>query len=516
MAFDLATAKPVTGRFDLSTAKSVEDPGAAATPEHPPTAEQIPGYTPVEKAPEPSWLEKLTGAGEAGLSMASAPFGMAAGGVAGLNDLLTGRGSPIEAAKHAASQFTYAPRSEKGREYLAKTADFMGAMPPVLPELPMVGAAARGASEASGAGRAAGVAAKVLPKADPQVAKLAKKAEDMGIPLRPDMLSDNKFARMIGDALEKVPLSGSQESERRVAFNRAVMRQIGADPKAEQLTPDVFNKAITESGKTIGNIAGKYQLKVDSGLENQLLDHMASAASTATPDVEKVLTGHINELLAKVEDGQVDGKAWREWNTKIGTQIRSAQNGDLRNALGDLQRDVMRAMKRGISVGDLAKFDEARKQYANSITLEPMVAKATTGDISPAGLLTRMTANRAGQRVMARGGGGELGDVARVGKRFVAEPPTSNTPERLLMYKGIGAAGAAAAGTLAPHAAAGAAGIVGLANLYNRLGPALAKTDAGRKLLERLQFRMAAAGKEGAALPLGAPAAEAITEQEQP
>lgn len=465
-------------------------------------------------------LDRLFGAGEAGLSMATAPFGVAAGTLAGASDMLGGAlggtGKAVPAFKQAASQFTYAPRSEKGKEYLGKAANFMSAMPPIVPELPAMGAAARAAGEASGAGRLAtraGEAARsVLPKVDPQVAVLAKKAEGMGIPLRPDMLTDNQVVRIMGDALEKVPLSGSQGPARATAFNKAVMRQIGADPAADRLTPEVFSKAVDASGKTIGDIASRYQLAVDRGLEDQLLKHLADAASTATPDVEKVVNGYVASLLDKVQGamggGAVDGKAWREWNTKIQQQIRTTNNGDLRNALGELQRDVMRSMRRGIAVKDAAKFDEARKQYANAIALEPVVAKSTTGDLSPSSVFTQMTNTRGKQRMMARGQGGEMADVARVGRRFVQEPSTSHTAEREMAYKALGTAGAVATGAAVPHAAPVVAGVYGIANLYNRLAPSLAKTEGGRRLLVRMQERIAAEGKQ---VPLGAPVAQAIT-----
>ncbi len=66
------------------------------------------------------------------------------------------------------------------------------------------------------------VADVVTPKPSPEIAALAKKAEDMGIELRPDMLANNRIAKFIGEALEQVPASGSKAEQRQMAFNSAL------------------------------------------------------------------------------------------------------------------------------------------------------------------------------------------------------------------------------------------------------------------------------------------------------
>jgi hypothetical protein len=448
----------------------------------------------LEPAPEsPGLGEMATGAGEAALSAATAPFGAAQGLGAALGHRAIGDEDFGHAYDRVSEANTYSPKTETGKDYVNKVGNVLGELPPILPEAGAIGAAMRGAAPAVGraAGAAKGAVKAGLPSVDPAVAKLAQKAQELGIPLRPDMLTDNQLVRLAGDALEKVPLSGGKAGERATAFNKAVMKQIGADPEAPKLTPEIFSKAIDGSGKAIGEIAGRYNLPMNTALEDQILTHIEEAQKFATPDVDKVLNGHVNDILEKVKpDGTIEGKAWREWNTRITAQIRSTQNGDLRNTLTGLQRDVMRAMQRSISAKDLPRFEEARRQYANAIALEPVVAKSATGDISPSAVFTQMTNSKGKQRLMARGQGGEMADVARIGKRFVQEPSSSVTAEREMAYKTLGAAGAITAGSLNPGAAAAAGGVYGLANVYNRLAPSLAKSLGGRKMLDRMQERM--------------------------
>lgn len=105
------------------------------------TAEQIPGYTPVEKAAEPSWLEKLTGAGEAGLSAITGITAPLEGGASAIANLVAGRGPQAagEAFRRVSEQGQYDPRTEAGQSMAASASDFMGNLPPVIPEIPSLG-----------------------------------------------------------------------------------------------------------------------------------------------------------------------------------------------------------------------------------------------------------------------------------------------------------------------------------------------------------------------------------------
>lgn len=301
---------------------------------------------------------------------------------------------------------------------------------------------------------------------------LARKAEEFGIPLRPDQLSDNRVVRAIGDALEKVPLGGSKAGVRQRAFNRAVMDQIGADPKAERLTPDVFDDAMTRSGSTIGDISERSQIPIDEKLNSALDEHVSQSEKFGTSDVAKIVRNYVEEVRSKAEDGVLPGEALKNINSQLGKQIRGA-DGELKMALGDLQDTLQDALQHNISGEDLAALKEARRRYAIGKTIEPLVAKSATGDVSPAGLMGRVTADKAGKGRMARGRGGDVGDLARIGQRFLKEPPSSGTAERLGAYGTIG--GLTTGAALAPGAAAAGVATIGAANLYNRAGPKLTK-----------------------------------------
>jgi hypothetical protein len=281
------------------------------------------------------------------------------------------------------------------------------------------------------------------------------------------MLSNNRVAKMIGEALEQVPLSGSKAEQRQIAFNKAITKIIGGG-NADRLTPDVFDKAMTESGEKIGQISKETPIKADEEFRASFLQTAREASKFETSDVAKIVRNYVTELDRMTQKGVIDGDAFRKLNTKLGKQIRSTSNGDLKNALYGLQEKMHDALEKNISSPEkLAELQDARYKYAIGKVIEPLVAKAKGGDISPAGLMGRVTSDSTKKSMMARGKGGEIGDLAKIGQAFLKEPPSSGTGER------IGAYSLLTGGAIAePHTAAG---IVGAANIYNRLGPAITK-----------------------------------------
>lgn len=436
-------------------------------------------------------LGKIVSPIDAALTAGSAAVGGIVGAVAGAgNNIVNGRAPGArqgeEYGSRVAESIVRPPATQTARsmlEGLGTIAAPVGGLPTAyLSSLATTAApAARvatgavNATAAQAAPRLSQMAGALVPKVDPTTARLAAKAQDQyGIPLRPDQLYNNKFAKMAGEASEKVPLAGSKAETRQEAFNKALISQIGGDAQATKLTPDVFDQAIRTSGQKIGDIAAKTPLAIDGELSQALDSHLANVAKFETSDVARVVTNYIDELRSKAANGAVAGEAFRKLNTKINNQMRSTSNGDLKHALSELQDDLQDALQRGLTGDDLAALQAARRQYATAKTIEPLVAKSSTGDISPAGLMGRVTANNAGKARMARGTGGEIGDLARIGQRFLKEPPSSGTAERGLVY------GLAGGGVVAePYTAAG---VYTLSNIYNRTGAAVA-----RKLTPRLR-----------------------------
>lgn len=101
-------------------------------------ADMIPGQTAAEippKAPDPNFLEKLGGAGEAALSMGSGIVGGLVGNIAGVGKSLTGGKFGTAAGANEGQQvandvsraMTYQPRTQAGRDIIGTVGDVMDA-----------------------------------------------------------------------------------------------------------------------------------------------------------------------------------------------------------------------------------------------------------------------------------------------------------------------------------------------------------------------------------------------------
>lgn len=446
---------------------------------HEPTPADIPGGVPTSAQPDLTLKDKVLGPAEAIMSMGSGAIAAPVGATAGVLKNLTGGNFGTSAglkeadktAESVSNALTYQPRTEGGKQTVKAIGDIgekskLGGMGP-----------AEGFALAGAAPAAAETGRAVLPTVanaakklniggiSPEVAELARKAQGYGIQIPPDMLQNNKIVSMLGEAMRKVPLSGAPTEGNQIAFNKALIKLIGGE--GERLTPDVFDKAMTKSGERIGEISAQTPIPMES-IGPQVHQLTASIIKRETPDVSRVIMGYAEDIkdMAAKNGGVIPGETFRKLNSEIGAQARRTSNGDLKHALGEFQDAMHDALEANISSPELMKdLRDARAQYRIGKTLEPLVAKSETGDISGSSLMSAATSDKSKKAAMARGRGGDLGDLARIGQKFMKEPKSSGTAERGLAYGVLGGAG-----YMNPAAAAG---VYGVANAYNRLGPRL-------------------------------------------
>jgi hypothetical protein len=432
--------------------------------------------------------ERMYGAGEAGLSLATGVPAALAGAYAGVGGRLMGK-DQNDTARSVMGAMTYRPRSEAGQDYLgnvgkaldeSKLAGLGPTEGVALGAIPMPGRAVRGAAgraiaESPEATLVKKGAAALAPKVDPQTAQLAQRAEQMGIKIPPDMLSDNKFLRLIGQASREVPASGSPVPANREAFNRALIRSFGGDESATKITPQVFDKAMDQHGKTIGDISAAHDV-FPASLEPRL-QRLMWEVRNETPEVRAVIDGYLKDIGESVAGGTIAGEAWRKLRTEVTGQMRRSSNSDLQHALSQLDDMMLDVIEERLTPQESQAFNQARRYYANAKTLAPLIGNAAAkglGDMSPAALAARVSSGSSAENV-ARGRGGDLADISAVGSRFMTEPGSSNTAERRLAYSALGGGGLVGG-------IPAAAGLYGLANAYNRLGPWFSRRMTGGQI----------------------------------
>lgn len=266
-----------------------------------------------------------------------------------------------------------------------------------------------------------------------------------GIPIRGGQISNSPAVKFLDSNLQRIPLSGyaGKQEDAINAFTRAVGRTFGED--AEALTPNVMAQAKSRIGGEIEKISKGTTINAD----NQFLSDLGRIESDAQKVVAESefapLSRQLENVRGKITNGAIDGDTYASLIKTNSPLDRAMKNKDanvsfyakqVREALDD-------AFERSAAPGVADAFRAARYEYRNMKTIEDLAEKATDGRISPALLLNEV---RKANPNFAYGQGGDLAELARIGQRFLKEPPSSGTAERLTLNKlmaGLGGTGAA-------------------------------------------------------------------------
>ena len=489
--------------------------GAAAVPGMDPewvagrAPEQVADRQRREAAARNPIRDKVVGAVEGALDVAAKIVGGTVGGVGGLwYGVLTGEGKNapekmVEGAQRGVgvvrdiyrqTRLTSGgePETETGRalsglvDKAAEVFPSVGTGPRGTLVNPMpegaVGTAVRAVRDV---GRAAGDAAleAATPRMSQRSMELVGKATDAGVPINFHQLSDNKFMKIIGETAENVPLAGggSLRAKRREAFNLALAKQMDPETGITVLDDASFKQLQDAAGERIGEISSKYQVPAADFGDLMTLDR----ARRGTPDTKAVVQAWAEDLkkIAEENGGFVPGDTLRRLRTEVQTQAREmrANKADVAAVLDDVVHRFDDALANVAADADVAALTDARRRYAISKVLEPLVARHPDGNFAPSALKSIMAQKSGGkQRRMARGEAGELGEYARIGQELLKELPSSGTAERNLVYSGVGAGAGAGAAFAEPLSAAA---IYAGSAIYNLVGPRVVKrlVDAQRR-----------------------------------
>lgn len=291
------------------------------------------------------------------------------------------------------------------------------------------------AGGAAGEGIAAGIgrlAAGSSKKITPEIAALAQKADELGIPLRAEQVTGSRPLAGISAALDAVPFSGRDASRntQRSAFLRAMTRTFGENS-------DNVTTAVRSGEKNLGAkydaVLGKYGIKADNQLLSDIDEVLQAARAELTDQQFGVIQRQVDNILSKVGAGDaIDAQAGYNIK-KLLDRVAQSQDSSLAYHAKDLRASVVQALDRSLPPEVAKDFAKTRAQYANLIAVRKLVRPGLDGNVTPAGL-----ANVKNLR-------GDLRDVADVAGTFLKEPfGNSGTQNRTVGLGLLGALGGGA------------------------------------------------------------------------
>lgn len=277
-----------------------------------------------------------------------------------------------------------------------------------------------------------------LAKVPPEMAELANKAVNkFNIPLARSQIEQGNFAKTLASTAKEIPFSGAEGFARKqqLAFNKAVASTIGQD--TNKITPEVVDAAHLAIGEQFDNVLAGRRVNVSDSIYNRLSQIKEDAFDNLTSEHAKIIEKNVNKFVNDIDhDGTISGEKLNSLRSNIASVIKGTKN-DATMYMRRILTTVIDASVDGLPEGfeGKTKLNAARLQYKNLKTIEPLAAKNPTGDIPPSLLLQRVLTKFPN---FSRGGGGDLGDLARIGKTYLQDPiANSGTPRRLAAYGAI-------------------------------------------------------------------------------
>jgi hypothetical protein len=308
----------------------------------------------------------------------------------------------------------------------------------------------------------------------PRDITLAQEAQARGIPIYPGQTM-GKTGQMVFDVTGKSPLSGAEGAARtqQTAFNSAVGDTFGAAVDADgRLGPTSMSGARNGLSNMFQFVTSRAQPTVSTSLHNDL-NAVEYNMARGLPQPDQGVAQNIADIRGFGQGNRIPTQ-WMMDQLKADSPMSVAArgSGDSARYYAQVLDALHDELQRTAQPGDIQLLQNARQGWKNMLTVERPVAQGN-GDISANGL-TNAVANNPFQR-KAYTGGGDLGLLGEIGKRFIKPPPSSGTAERGAAYTGLTTmltgAGITAAGNpmVGVPMMAGPPAIAGTMGLTNRL-----------------------------------------------
>lgn len=348
-----------------------------------------------------------------------------AGGV--LGKALTSGGVPARIAKGAtagaASGGVYGAGQAQEDERLqgAKEGAVGGAV--LGGVAPAVGAAIRGA---------------VLPKVEGVKQELAKRAKDLGIPLSIEQIAPTRFRKTVQKVSQELPFSGTEgfEGAQRKAFTKAVAKTIGQ--KSDSLTPETIRKFKFDADKKFGDALMGAKIDISNADKTKLANISTEAESTLGSDLLSIVKKNVDRTTSDISTKGLQGAKLANIRGELLKKAGKAQ-GESRQYLGDIAEVIHDIAERSVTPKKAKILKQARREWRNFKTIEPLLEKSTDGSINPTDLLGKVGSSRYIKSSTSSVGQDDLVDLARIGKEFLPKTGGSDTFQKSAL--GAGAIG---------------------------------------------------------------------------
>ncbi len=319
------------------------------------------------------------------------------------------------------------------------------------------------------------LASPIVPIVDEATAPLAQRARDFGIDLRADQVAPSRLRNTIQKVSQELPFSGVDKAEhiQREQWNQALAGTIGE----KNLEPESIEKFISRNSNDFEKVLENKNITI----EPSFMEELEKVKLKKSADSKQAIDDYIDDIRKNTQDGMISGKILNSVRSSFIRDLPK-KSGDIKHGLGQILDNVDDLVDQNLSPKEQARLGIARNQYRNFKTVEPLLERATNGEINPTDLMNKVASSKYIKASRKSVGEDDLVDLARVGKQFLPKKGGSDTAQKTLLLKvatgGIGSGGLVALAMTNPAAAALAAGLTGAGLALNRGGQAINQSQA--------------------------------------
>lgn len=269
----------------------------------------------------------------------------------------------------------------------------------------------------------------ITPNIAPEIAPLAQRASQFGIPLSLDQVAPSRVRNTLQKVSQELPFSGVENFQQTQLknWNKALAKEtLGVD--AERLNPSAIKTYLKKADEDFNSILDNKTLNIT---DTQPLDNIIYNASfEAAPDTIKIVEKNVNQLKNLISKGEISGNQLASVRSNLVKRSGRVQ-GELKNYLGDIVDYIDNNIDLVATPEESAKLAQARFQYRNYKTIQPLLEKSPSGNINPTSLMNRVASSRYINAATKEVGQDPLVDLARIGKEFLPAKGGSDTFQKM-------------------------------------------------------------------------------------
>ena len=224
------------------------------------------------------------------------------------------------------------------------------------------------------------------------------------------------------------------EDVQRMAWNKALARTIGQN--TDDLGPQTVKNFLDDAGKKFDSALKGESIVVTPGTFNRLDDIIDSADLTMTSDLKDIVVKNIDKLKADIGDNVISGNKLSSFRTNLLKRIPAAP-GESKQALGEIIDTIDDLVETSLPQQKSDILRTARREWRNFRTIEPLLEKATDGQINPTQLLNKVASSKYMKASRSVVGEDDLVDLARIGKEFLPKAGGSDTYQKIALGGGL-------------------------------------------------------------------------------